>query len=288
VFWGTLFPIISEAVRGVKITVGPPFFNSVITPLGLALLFLTGLCPIVAWRRSTLKKFTRKILYPCLFSLIGACVLILFDIRSFYPLVTFTLCIFVVVVLFAEFLNGTRARHSLSGESYLSAFWNLVSRNKRRYGGYVIHLGMVFIFMGFAGNAFNTEKQITLNKGESFSIKNYTLKYEALSNYPTTQMDKTVATLTLFNDNHKVGILSPEKSLYKGQNQPTTEVAIHSTLKEDVYVILAGYEKDMATFKVLVNPLVIWLWIGGGIMGLGTVIVMLPNRKKSRRPSVVS
>lgn len=283
VFWGTLFPIISEAVRGVKITVGPPFFNSVITPLGLALLFLTGLCPLVAWRRSTLQKFTKKMLYPCLFALIGAGVFLLFGIRSLYPLITFTLCVFVIVVLFAEFLSGTRARHALSGEGYVSAFLNLVARNKRRYGGYVIHFGLVLIFMGFGGSGFNTEKQVTLNKGESSRIKNYELRYDALSRYPTAQMDKVVATLTLFNDNHKVGILSPEKSLYKGQGQPTTEVAIHSTLKEDVYVILAGHEDETVTFKVLVNPLVIWIWIGGGFMGLGTVIVMLPNRKSNKR-----
>jgi cytochrome c-type biogenesis protein CcmF len=280
VFWGTLFPIISEAVRGVKMTVGPPFFNAVITPVGLALLFLTGLCPLVGWRRSSLMKFTKKFLYPFLLSLVGAVVLLLSGIRSLYPLITFTLCIFVVVVLFAEFLNGTRARHALSGEGYLTAFWNLFARNKRRYGGYVIHFGIILIFMGIGGSAFNTEKQITLNKGESSSIKDYTLRYEALSNYPSAQKDRVVATLTLFNDNHKVGILSPEKSLYKGQGQPTTEVAIHSTLKEDLYVILAGHDKDTATFKILLNPLVIWLWIGGGIMALGTVIVMLPNRRK--------
>ena len=280
VFWGTLFPIISEAVRGVKMTVGPPFFNAVITPVGLALLFLTGLCPIVGWRRSSLKKFTKKFLYPFVLSLVGAGILLLSGIRSLYPLITFTLCIFVVVVLFTEFLNGTRARHALSGEGYLTAFWNLVVRNKRRYGGYVIHFGIILIFMGIGGSAFNTEKQITLNKGESSSIKNYTLRYEALSNYPSAQKDRVVATLTVFNDNHKVGIMSPEKSLYKGQGQPTTEVAIHSTLKEDLYVILAGHDKDTATFKVLLNPLVIWLWIGGAIMALGTVIVMLPNRRK--------
>jgi cytochrome c-type biogenesis protein CcmF len=280
VFWGTLFPIISEAVRGVKMTVGPPFFNAVITPVGLALLFLTGLCPLVGWRRSSLKKFTKKFLYPLVLSLVGAGVLLLAGIRSLYPLITFTLCIFVVVVLFSEFLNGTRARHGLSGEGYLTAFWNLVARNKRRYGGYVIHFGIILIFMGIGGSAFNTEKQITLTQGESSSIKDYTLKYEALSNYPSAQKDRVVATLTLFNDNHKVGILSPEKSLYKGQGQPTTEVAIYSTLKEDLYVILAGHDKDTATFKVLLNPLVIWLWIGGGIMALGTVIVMLPNRRK--------
>ncbi len=280
VFWGTLFPIISEAVRGVKMTVGPPFFNAVITPVGLALLFLTGLCPLVAWRRSTLKKFTKKVFFPSILSLIGAGILLTFGIRSLYPLITFTFCIFVVVVLFAEFLNGTRARHALSGEGYFMAFWSLIARNKRRYGGYVIHFGVILIFMGIGGNAFNLEKQITLHKGESFTIKNYTLKYEALSSYPSAQKDRVVATLSLFNDSHKVGIVSPEKNLYKGQNQPTTEVAIHSTLKEDLYVILAGHDEDTATFKVLVNPLVIWLWIGGVIMALGTVIVMLPNRRK--------
>jgi cytochrome c-type biogenesis protein CcmF len=283
VFWGTLFPIISEAVRGVKITVGPPFYNAVITPIGLTLLFLTGLCPLVAWRRSTLKKLTKKVLYPSLLSLIGAGVFLLFGIRSFFPLITFTLCLFVTVVLFAEFMNGTRARHSLSGEGYFSAFWNLISINKRRYGGYVIHFGIVLIFMGIGGNAFNTEKQVTLKEGESTQIKDYLLRYDALSSYPTAQKDKVVATLTLYNDNHKVGILSPEKSLYKSQDQPTTEVAIHSTLKEDFYVILAGHDKDTATFKVLVNPLVIWLWIGGGVMAIGTVIVMLPNRRKKIR-----
>ncbi len=283
VFWGTLFPIISEAVRGVKITVGAPFYNAVITPIGLTLLFLTGLCPLVAWRRSTLKKFTKKVMYPSLLSLIGAGVFLLFGIRSFFPLITFTLCLFVTAVLFSEFVNGTRARHALSGEGYFSAFWNLVTRNKRRYGGYVIHFGIVLIFMGFGGNAFNTEKQVTLKKGESIQIKNYLLRYDALSSFPTAQKDKVVATLTLFNNNHKVGVLSPEKNMYKRQDQPTTEVAIRSTLKDDLYVILAGYDKDTATFKVLVNPLVIWIWIGGGIMGLGTVIVMLPNRRKKRK-----
>jgi cytochrome c-type biogenesis protein CcmF len=203
VFWGTLFPIISEAVRGIKITVGAPFYNVVVTPIGLALLLLTGICPLIAWRKTTLANFARKI------------VLI-------YPLTTLTFCIFVSTTLFLEFFNGTKTRHAAFDEGYPTAFWNLVAKNKRRYGGHIIHFGVVLIFMAFSASAFNLEKQVTLQPGESFEIKNYTLRYDGLSNYPTANRQKVVATLTLFNDRHKVGILSPEKSLYTGQDQPTT------------------------------------------------------------------
>ena len=283
VFWGTLFPIISEAVRGVKITVGPPFYNAVVTPIALTLLFLIGACPLIAWRKTTLKSFFKKILFPSLVSAVGAALLYLLQIRSFIALTTLTLCIFVSINLFLEFFNGMRTRHSLMKEGYLQALWNLVAWNKRRYGGHIVHFGVVLLFMAISGTAFNTEKQITVNKGESFKIKQYVLKYEGLSEYPTAGKERTVATLTVFNDNHKVGVLSPEKALFRGQEQPTTEVAIHTTLKEDLYVILAGYGKDWATFKVLVNPLVVWLWIGGVIMALGTVIVMLPDRRKRKQ-----
>ncbi|NIA31755.1 MAG: heme lyase CcmF/NrfE family subunit, partial [Actinobacteria bacterium] len=283
VFWGTLFPIISEAVRGVKITVGPPFYNAVITPIALTLLFLIGVCPLIAWRKTTLKNFLKKILFPTVVSVTGAAILYFFQIRSLIALVTLALCIFVSINLFLEFFNGMRTRHSLLNEGYLQALWNLVARNKRRYGGHIIHFGVVIMFMAISGSAFNMEKQITVNKGESFQIKRYTLKYDGISKYPTAGKDRAVAVLSIFNDNHKTGTLYPEKALFRGQEQPTTEVAIHTTLKEDLYVILAGYGKDWATFKVLVNPLVIWLWIGGGIMALGTIIVMLPDRRKRKK-----
>ncbi len=283
VFWGTLFPIISEAVRGIKITVGAPFYNAVVTPIGLALLLLTGICPLIAWRKTTLANFARKIVLPSIFAILGSILAYIWGVRSIYPLTTLTFCIFVSTTLFLEFFNGTKTRHAVFDEGYPTAFWNLVAKNKRRYGGHIIHFGIVLIFMALGASAFNLEKQVTLQPGESFEIKNYTLRYDGLSNYPTANRQKVVATLTLFNDRHKVGILSPEKSLYKGQDQPTTDVAIHTSLKEDFYVILAGYDENSATFKILVNPLVIWLWIGGGVMAFGTVIVMLPKRKKIKQ-----
>jgi cytochrome c-type biogenesis protein CcmF len=282
VLWGTLFPIISEAVRGMKITVGPPFFNAVITPIGLGLLLLTGACPLIAWRRSTLAKFLRKILVPAIFPVVGAVILYTSGMRSVYALISFSLCIFVLATLFLEFFNGTRTRHAVFNENYLKALWNLMAKNKRRYGGYIIHAGVVLAFVAITGSAFNTEKQVTVKPGESFDISKYRLRYDALSNYPTANKQTVVASLTLFNDEHNKGVLLPEKSLYQNQDQPTSEVAIHTTLKEDLYVILAGYDEESATFKVLVNPLVIWLWIGGGVMTIGTIIVMLPDRKKRK------
>jgi cytochrome c-type biogenesis protein CcmF len=280
VLWGTLFPIISEAVRGIKLTVGPPFYNGVVTPIGLTLLLLMGICPIIAWRKTTLKKFAGKLLLPLIASGIAVAGLYLYGLRSLYAFITFIFCIFVAINLFMEFFIGTRTRHAVFAENYPKAFWKLVTKNKRRYGGHIVHFGVVLVFMAFAGSAFNMEKQVSLKKGESLKIKNYTLRFDALANYPTASRQKVVATLTVLNDEHKVGIVSPEKSLYHGQNQPTTDVAIHTNFKEDLYVILAGYDKDFATFKVLVNPLVVWLWIGGGIMVLGTIVVVWPDRRK--------
>jgi cytochrome c-type biogenesis protein CcmF len=181
-----------------------------------------------------------------------------------------------------EFYRGSRARKEMAGEGMFRALWTVVNRNKRRYGGYFVHLGIVLIFVGITGNAFKLEKQATVKKGESFNIKSYTLRYDSLARYPTANKEVVVASLSMFNSGSKTAVLTPEKNLHRGQDQPTTEVAIHSNLKEDLYVILAGYEGDVATFKVLVTPLVIWIWIGGTTMAMGTIFAMFPNRKKGR------
>ncbi|HJO63582.1 MAG TPA: cytochrome c-type biogenesis CcmF C-terminal domain-containing protein, partial [Desulfobacterales bacterium] len=220
----------------------------------------------------------------------GAFVLFIVGIRPFYTLISYALCIFVLITLFFEFFYGTRTRHSVFKEGYHKALWNLVVRNKRRYGGYVVHFGVVLVFISLSANTFNLEKQITLKKGELFSFKEYKIRYDSLVNYPTAIKHVVAATLSIFNNEHKVAVLVPEKTLFKSQEQPTTEVAIHTTLKEDLYVILAGYGEDWITLKVLINPLVVWLWIGGVVMGLGTLIVMLPDRRgqsESKRKSVV-
>jgi cytochrome c-type biogenesis protein CcmF len=278
--WGTIFPVISEAVRGVKITVGPPFFNKVNTPIGLALLGLTGLCPLIAWRKASAENLSRNFFLPFTVAIAGAVVLYLWGIRQLYPFLSFTISLFVVATIFLDFYRGGRARREMTGGSFPGGLWSLLIRNKRRYGGYIVHLGIVLVFIGITGNAFKMDKQITANKGDSFTIKHYTIRYDSLSRYPTENKEVVAATLSVFNADKRVAVLAPEKNLHRGHDQPTTEVAIHSTLMKDLYVILAGYEGEMATFKVLVNPLVVWLWIGGGVMALGTILALFPDRRR--------
>jgi cytochrome c-type biogenesis protein CcmF len=281
--WGTIFPIISEAVRGVKITVGPPFFNKVNTPIGLALLALTGLCPLIAWRKASAENLKKNFFLPFLVAIAGAIVVYLAGIRQLYPFLSFTICLFVVFTIFLDFYRGGRARKAMTGGSFPGALWALLIRNKRRYGGYLVHLGIVLVFFGITGDAFKTEKQVAVNKGDSFNIKHYTIRYDSLSQYPTANKEVVTAGLSVFNAGKRVARLNPEKNLHKGHDQPSTEVAIHSTLTEDLYVILAGYEGEVATFKVLVNPLVVWIWIGGGVMALGTLLALSPDRRRRKR-----
>jgi len=282
--WGTLFPIISEAARGVKITVGPPFFNKVNTPFGLALLALTGLCPLLAWRKTTFNNLKRNFLLPGLLSVAGGISFFLAGIRQVYPLLSFTLALFVLLSIGLEFSRGAKARKKARGEHLVKALWMLVNKNKRRYRGYIVHVGIVLIFIGITGSAFKVEKQATVQQGESFTVKDYTLRYDSISSYPTANKEVYAANLSIFNSGSKIAVLTPEKNFHRGQDQAATEVAIHSSLKEDVYVVLAGFDDDIATFKVLVTPLVVWIWIGGVIMALGTIFAMLPNLKKRPQP----
>lgn len=285
IFWGTIFPFISEAVKGVKITVGPPFFNQVTVPIFLVLLLITGICPLIAWRRASVKNLKRNFLYPLITALVGGTTLFLLGIKHPYALISFALSSFVTATIVLEFYRGARARHKMAKEGYLRAFFSLIWRNKRRYGGYIIHIGVVMIFVAIIGSsAFKSEKQATLKRGESLTIKEYTLRYENMSSYPTQNKYVVATTLSVYNQGKKVEMLTPEKNFHRGQEQPTTEVAIRSTLEEDLYVILAGYDRDgTATFKVLINPLVAWLWIGGVVLAIGTIIVMWPDKREKRQ-----
>ncbi|NOX97096.1 MAG: heme lyase CcmF/NrfE family subunit [Nitrospirae bacterium] len=283
VFWGTVFPIISEAVRGVKVTVGPPFFNQVTIPIFLALLLITGICPLIAWRRASRRNLTKNFLYPFVTGLVGGGLLFVLGIRNTTALISFTLSIFVTATILLEFIRGTKARREMTGEGGIKAFLSLVWKNKRRYGGYIVHLGIIFIFVGVTGSVFKVEKVATLVKGESLTIKDYTLRYNGLSRYPTQNRYVIAATLSVYKEGKKIGILTPRKNFYEGQDQPTTEVAVRSTLKEDLFVILAGYEGEKATFKAIINPLMVWMWIGGYVLSLGGVIILWPDRKRIQK-----
>jgi len=286
VFWGTMFPLISEAVKGVKITVGPPFFNQVNIPIGLILLFLVGAGPILSWRRASKQNFLKHFLRPFSIGIAGAILFYTLGMDHFYALVSSFLCIFVLVTIIEEFYRGIKVRHS-KGENWFFAFTTLISNNRRRYGGYIVHLGIVFAFITFTGQAFQVEDQQALNPGESMVIKDYTLTYEKMTFKNTPHMDIVTAHLMIFKNGKHIDTLTPEKKFHKttkGKDQPETEVAIRSTLKEDLYVVLAGYnEQQLATFKVYVNPLVTFLWLGGLIMAVGTLIALWPEKRLSRK-----
>ncbi len=290
IFLGTIFPIISEAVTGNKITVGPPFFNKVNVPIGLALLFLTGVCPLIAWRRTSGRNLKRNLLLPFLIAVAGSIGLYAAGVREGVALTAISICIFVLATIVIEFIRGTRARRKMSGENYVVAFFRLIWRNKRRYGGYFVHIGIVLIFFGITGSsAFKVEKEINLLKGESVELRGYTITYENLAQYPTATKEVVSATLSIDQGSGHIVTLSPAIEVHGGADgQTASEVAIKSTLKEDIYAILAGYEQDgsSATFKLIISPLIAWIWIGAIMLCAGTIVVMLPDRREKKRLEV--
>jgi len=279
-FWGTVFPVLSEWVRGVKITVGPPFFNKVNGPLGIVLLFLTGVGPVIAWRRASAKSLRRNFTFSLVSGVIFGVLFFLLGYRNYYAIVVLSLAGFVLGTILSEFYRGTRARQAMLRENSAQALGRLVGKNPRRYGGYVVHVGVVLIFIGVAGSSFfKIEKQISLKPGETVEVGRYTLKYDGIKNSEDAHVASQAAVVEVFVGGRQIDTMHPEKRLYKKQNQPTTEVAIRPTLREDLYVVLGSYDEPsgLATLQVFVNPLLSWLWIGGIVLVLGTCITMLPN-----------
>ncbi|PON19197.1 cytochrome C biogenesis protein [Candidatus Entotheonella serta] len=281
VLWGTMFPVLSEAIRGVKISVAAPFFNQVNVPLGLALLFLAGVCPLIAWRKASVRNLTRNFSYPLIWSFVVTAVLYVSGVRHVVALISLTVCGFVLGTIVFEFYRGTRARQSSRGGSAWQALVSLVQRNRRRYGGYIVHLGVVLAFVGITGSsAYQIEKDIVLRPGESADVGNFTLQYVRLEPLVLPTYEAFIATVRVFQGDKLLSTMQPEKRVYFAQNQPTTEVALRPRLTEDLYVILAGFEPSrIATFKVFVNPLVTWLWLGGLVMVIGTIIAIWPERR---------
>ncbi|MDH5639087.1 MAG: heme lyase CcmF/NrfE family subunit, partial [Nitrospinota bacterium] len=292
VLWGTMFPMISELFRGQKITVGPPFFNEVMIPIGLGLLLLTGICPLISWRKATWINTRKNFILPLVITAVSTLVFFALGAREALPLVSLTLCAFVSATISTEIIRGAIARSSTAGENFAIALVNLFRRNKRRYGGYLVHIGVVCAFAGFTGAWYNVEVEKTLSPGEEIHIKDYTLTYyKSEASQPKTTLTENHAWLLVEKGGEKLGYVVPERNTHimkdwRGGAQPqdTSEVAIHSTWKEDLYVIYASANNDgTATFKVHVNPLVAWLWIGGLLMGVGSLFAIWPDAREKKR-----
>ncbi len=294
VFWGTMFPIISEAVTGSKITVGPPFFNKVNVPIAIFLIFLTGVGPLLAWRRASTNSLKRNFLSPAVIALASGVALYFRGVQHFYAWLSIVMSIFVTLTIIREFYKGAAARSSGTGETFLEAVVNLTLRNTRRYGGYIVHFGFVLLFIGWAGQAFTTDAEGEMGVGDTLSIREYTLRVDKLGIEDTPNYASDKATISLFEYGKKVANLYPEKRLYKAgqEKQPTTEVSIYSTAKNDVYLVFQGGTRDgkKAIIQVFYNPLTMWVWIGGIVLVAGTLIALLPNKKTilRRRPEIES
>ena len=281
---GTLFPLLSEAVRGVKITVGPPFFNQVNGPIFLLFLLLMGICPLIGWRRATPRNLLRNFLIPFLAGMGALALLLVFGVRAWYAILGFTVCAFVLATIFLEWSRGVRARHH-KGENYLVAFIRLIAGNRPRYAGYIVHIGIILIALAVLGEAvYKQEQEASLNPGESVSVGAYTLRYECMSSYPTQSKEVVSASLSVYNGGELVGTLAPAKTYHVNYENPVSEVAIKSNLMEDLYVILMGWEEvgGVAAFKVMVNPLMTWMWIGGVLFLAGTLLAVWPERRPVR------
>jgi len=285
VLWGTLFPMISEAVRGTKITVGPPFFNSVNIPIALALILLTGVCPLISWRKATTSNFLRNFLIPAGAFFASLTLLLVSGVHNIYSLLSFSLSGFVLVTILLEFYRGTRARMRQHNESVPRAFLKLMRKYRRRYGGYIIHVGMIFIFVGITGSStFKTETAALLKKGDAMNIGDYRLVFQGLDQYRTANAQVTSASLQVWKGNTYLGVANPSKHYHFLQKQTMTEVFIRSSLREDLYLILGTINQDGSAYlKAQLNPLISWIWIGGYVLILGTLLAIWPAKRKKER-----
>jgi cytochrome c-type biogenesis protein CcmF len=293
VFWGTVFPILSEWAKGTKITVGAPFFNAVNVPLGLLLLALTGVGPLIAWRKASVSNLKRQFAVPAAWGIVVGALLFALGMRSAYVLVAYVLCGFVTGTIVQEFYKGMRARQSIHGESLVTAFTHLVARNRRRYGGYIVHAGIVMLFAAFAGMAFKSENDVTLKAGEAFDTRDpygHAWRFVSQGVSTSNSRDRNVVAVGLdaYRDGKRVGIIKSEKRGYLDAQgnplfQPITEVGIRTTPGLDTYVVLAGLRSsDTAELRITFNPLVVWVWLGGFVMMIGGLIVMWPQAERRR------
>lgn len=283
VLWGTLFPIISEAFTSEKITVGPPFFNQINVPIGLALLLLTGAGPLFAWRRTSAASLKHSFALPLAASLTTGLVAAGLGVRQLYPLVSLALCAFVAGSMGVEFYRGARARQRSTGEGPARALGSLLLKSRRRYGGYLIHLSVVMMFVGFTGAAFTTDQELVLAPGESGQVRDYTVTFEAEASRQEADKSVSAAALGLYRDGGFLCTLLPQRHFYPSFDQSTTEVSIHSSLLEDFYLILVGVSDDgSAKFQVYINPLVNWVWAGSILLVVASLWTMWPTAYERR------
>ncbi|MBM62311.1 MAG: cytochrome C biogenesis protein [Acidobacteria bacterium] len=290
VLFATMFPTLSEAVTGMRLTVGPPFFTKWMLPIGLTLLALTGVGPLLAWRRSTPSNLIYQFAWPASLAFVTGIGLYGMGFRVWVSGLCFALCAFVVGTIGQEFVRGAVVRQEATGTDLVTGLVGLVARSRRRYGGYVVHVGIVLMFLGFAGSGYKLDSQVRLTPGDEHELGPYTVRYDRLSQNTDTQKQMITAHMTVLEDDQIIGQLYPARwFFFKHESEPTTEVAMRRTVADDLYIVLAGYElsDQAASFQITVNPLINWIWFGFTVLALGTGVAMLPERAFSFKTTTV-
>jgi cytochrome c-type biogenesis protein CcmF len=282
VFFGTVFPLLSEAVRGVKVSVGAPFFNLVNIPVFLALIFLMGIGPLIAWRRASADNLRRNFLKPVLAGIVTAAVLRIVGIGNALVLLCMGLVVFVTWTIALDFARALRARRR-TAPGWLSAAGNLLVTQNRRYGGFVVHLGVLVIALGVAGSqAWSVQTETTLERGQSVELAGYRVRFDKLAASEESNHFKVTGTFTVANGRDPLAVLEPAKKFYPQEQTPIAYVDYRLGLLEDLYLVLGDFARDgsHATIKVQVNRMVSWLWIGGLVLTIGTALSILPDRRR--------
>ncbi|HHY55490.1 MAG TPA: heme lyase CcmF/NrfE family subunit [Chloroflexi bacterium] len=289
--WGTFFPMFSEILTGERISVAAPFFNKVNGPLFLLLLLLMGVAPLLGWRHTSMAAFRKQFTFPILAALaVGALVFVV--ARSLYPVIGLAICGFVVATIVQEYVRGVMARRATTGENFLVAVVNLWSRNGRRYGGYIVHLGIVMIGVAVIGNEFYQQSlSVTLAKGERAAIGRYELVFQGMESNRQANLIEFAGVVDVYSldSGKQVETLYPKRNIYdKTPDMPTSEVGLHMSPIEDIYVVLNGWDNGgtSATFTIYINPLTAWMWVGGIVLVIGTLIAAWPHATRRRTESV--
>jgi cytochrome c-type biogenesis protein CcmF len=291
ILWGVNYPILREAVTGESVTVGRPWYDFFLRAFGLPLLLLMGIGPLVAWRRASLRSLGRMFLWPFGAALLGGIGLLIAGAGSSIPgLIGYTFSIFVAVTIVLEFTRGTQARRALAGEPVPRAFASLVARNRRRYGGYVVHAAIVLLAVGIIGSsAYDTSHSARLAQGQSLKIRDYTLVYRDLTSKRSQNAIETRATIDVYRGGHRVAVMHPGKNNYPVEQQISNEVSIRSDwlTGEDLFLITEQVNRNgTIDFKAIINPLVNLIWFAGGVFLLGALVVLWPDAREERRLAV--
>jgi cytochrome c-type biogenesis protein CcmF len=282
VLWGTLFPKISEAINGEQISLDFNWFNRLMVPIGLFLLFLTGVGPLFAWRRTSTDSLRRNFMWPGLASLALVIALFGFGVRHAYSLISFGFCLFVALTVIMEFYKGASAIAAKNQMNLARATVELTHRNTRRYGGYLVHMGIVLMFVGFTGHAFNRDKTQEVKRGDVMHIGQYELKVADVQQGDTENYSWHRAYMEVSKAGTPIGTMEPERRFYKASKQGAAEVALRARLNEDLYLNFAGMSDDgnRAVIQAFVFPLVSWIWIGGLTLIAGTLVSLVPSKVK--------